>query len=100
MQPQIIVSGIPFDQFQETIKGIVKTEVEQIISHLPQPILTPELITRKETAQILGISLPTLNVWTKTGIIPAQRIGTRVRYQRINVYAALQDIQTLKYKRG
>lgn len=101
MQNEIILSGISFEQLQDSIKTIVQSEVQKIVSGLtPTPEPAPELITRKETALILGISLPTLNDWTKTGIIPAQRIGTRVRYQRTSVYASLKDIETLKYRRA
>jgi excisionase family DNA binding protein len=100
MQTEIILSGISFEQLQDSIRTTVKNEVERIIGFLPTPTTAPELITRKETAQILGISLPTLNSWTSTGIIPAQRIGTRVRYNRANVYASLKDIETLKYRRA
>jgi len=99
-QQQIIFSGISFEQLQESIRTTVRNEVEKIVSSLTQPEPAPELITRKETAQILGISLPTLNEWTKNGTLPAQRIGTRVRYQRANVYASLKDIETLKYRRA
>ena len=101
MQNEIILSGITFDELKESFRSIVQNEVQKIVSGLttaPEP--TPELITRKETAVILGISLPTLNEWTKTGVIPAQRIGTRVRYSRANVYASLKDIETLKYRRA
>jgi excisionase family DNA binding protein len=101
MPNEIILNGISFDQLKEEFKTIVQIEVQKIVSGLttaPEP--APELITRKETALILGISLPTLNDWTKTGIIPAQRIGTRVRYNRANVYASLKDIETLKYRRA
>jgi len=100
MQTEIILSGITFEQLQDSIRATVRNEVEKIVLGLTQPETAPEFITRKETAQILGISLPTLNDWTKTGIIPAQRIGTRVRYQRANVYASLKDIETLKYRRA
>jgi excisionase family DNA binding protein len=101
MQNEIILSGISFEQLQDSIKTIVQNEVQKIVSGLttaPEP--APELITRKETAKILGISLPTLNDWTKNGTIPAQRIGTRVRYNRANVYASLKNIETLKYRRA
>ncbi|MFZ4414516.1 MAG: helix-turn-helix domain-containing protein [Bacteroidales bacterium] len=97
---QIIFTGISFEQLQDSIRTTVKNEVERIIGFLPTPTTAPELITRKETAHILGISLPTLNEWTKTGILPAQRIGTRVRYNRATVYNSLKDVETLKYKRA
>jgi len=101
MQNEIILSGISFEQLQDSFRTIVQSEVQKIVSGLTtakEP--APELITRKETALILGISLPTLNEWTKNGTLPAQRIGTRVRYQRANVYASLKDVETLKYRRA
>ena len=100
MQNEIILSGISFEQLQDSIRTTVKNEVERIIGSLPTPTTAPELITRKETAEILGISLPTLNEWTKNGTLPAQRIGTRVRYNRATVYASLKDVETLKYRRA
>jgi excisionase family DNA binding protein len=101
MQNEIILSGITFDELKESFKSIVQSEVLKIFSGLaPAKEPTPEFITRKETAHILGISLPTLNEWTKNGTLPAQRIGTRVRYQRANVYASLKDVETLKYRRA
>lgn len=101
MQNEIILNGISFEQLQDSFRAIVQNEVQKIVSGLtttPEP--SPDLITRKATAEILGISLPTLNEWTKNGIIPAQRIGTRIRYNRANVYASLKDIETLKYRRA
>ncbi len=98
---QIILSGISFDQLQDSIKTIVQNEVQKIVSGLqPAAEPAPEFITRKETAQILGISLPTLNSWTSTGIIPAKRIGTRVRYARADVFNSLKQVETLKYRRA
>ncbi|MFZ4799592.1 MAG: helix-turn-helix domain-containing protein [Bacteroidia bacterium] len=101
MGHEIILSGISFEQLQDSFRTIVQDEVQKIVSGLttaPEP--APELITRKETAQILGISLPTLGIWTSTGVIPAQRIGTRIRYKRTDVYSSLKDIETIKYKRA
>lgn len=100
MQNEIILSGISFEQLQDSFRTIVQIEVQKIVSGLTAPEPSPELITRKETALILGISLPTLNEWTKTGILPAQRIGTRVRYNRATVYNSLKDVETLKYRRA
>jgi excisionase family DNA binding protein len=57
-------------------------------------------LTRKETAKLLCISLPTLNEWTKTGILKAHRIGNRVLYKEKEVIEALVEVQTLKNGRG
>ena len=57
-----------------------------------------ELITRKQTAKIIGISLPTLNEWSKRGVIPSYRIGTRVRYKKDEVMSCLTKVKTIKYR--
>jgi len=58
------------------------------------------LRTRKETAEILGISLPTLSTWTKSGVIKAFRIGNSVRYKAEDINNALNNIQSIKYLRN
>ena len=57
------------------------------------------ILTRAETAKILGITLSTLHEWTKNGVIQGTRIGTRVRYRQSDVENALKDIQHVKYSR-
>ncbi len=51
-----------------------------------------DLLTRKETADILKISLPTLWAWTNKGIIPAYRIGNKVRYKKADILTALHKM--------
>lgn len=101
MQTEILLNGISFEELQNTIQTIVSNEVQRAVELLTPPAdTTPELLTRKQTAQILGISLVTLNEWTKNGIIPAKRIGGSVRYEKQPVYDSLKDIKTLKYRRS
>ena len=45
--------------------------------------------TRKETAQILRISLPTLNQYTKKRILTGYRFGVRVLYKQSEIESAL-----------
>ena len=73
---------------EETSKNIQKTTSTD-----------PEFITRKETCQILGVSLPTLNSFTKQGIIIGYRISSRVRYKKSEILEAFTKISTLKYRR-
>ena len=101
MQNEFILNGISFEQLENSFRTIVQIEVQKIVSGLittPEP--APELFTRKETSKIYGISLVTLNEWTKKGIVPAQRIGTRIRYKKEDVYNSLKDVETLKYRRA
>jgi excisionase family DNA binding protein len=51
-----------------------------------------DLKSRKETARILNISLPTLHLFTKEGIIRAYRIGNRVLYKAEDIESALKVI--------
>lgn len=101
MMNEILLNGISFDQLQESIKTIVSAELKNAVSELTtKREIEPELITRKETAEILGVSLPTLHEWTKKGVLPAKRIGSRIRYERTAVFDALKSVEPLKYRRA
>lgn len=54
------------------------------------------LLSRKETAKKLCISLPTLHQWTKNGNIQAHRIGGRVLYKWSEIELALKAIEPPK----
>ena len=47
---------------------------------------------RKDAAKRLQVSLPTLDAWTKAGIINARRIGTRVYYTEKDINDALKKV--------
>ena len=49
------------------------------------------LLTREETAKLLSVSLVTLWDWTKKDIIPAYRIGNKVRYKKSEVLKSLNQ---------
>ena len=50
------------------------------------------LLTREETAKLLSVSLVTLWKWTKKDIVPAYRIGSKVRYKKKEVLEALKQM--------
>ena len=54
------------------------------------------LLTRKETAEMLGISFPTLRDYTKRGIIKGYTLGSCIRYKEHEVIEALQIIPNVK----
>jgi len=49
-----------------------------------------KLLTREETAEMLSISLVTLWEWTRKDLIPAYRIGSKVRYKKGEILNALE----------
>jgi excisionase family DNA binding protein len=48
------------------------------------------LLTRKEAADRLSITLPTLHNWSKSGILQAYYLGRRIYYKEDELMNALQ----------
>lgn len=94
----IILTTIP--ELQGLIEATVRKVFSEnlVISHKPQPEI--DYITRKDAAKILGVSLPTLNEWTKKGIITGYRISTRVRYNKDEILSSLNKVQAGKNGRN
>ena len=94
----IILTTIP------ELQGLIEATVRKVFSENPafsqKPHQETEYITRKETAKILGVSLPTLNEWTKKGIIQGYRISSRVRYKKDEILSSLNKVQAVKYGRN
>ena len=93
---QLLFTQLHLDELRTVISDVVKTELKNELQGLTPTAQPTDLLTRKETASILGISLPTLHEWTKDSKIPAYRIGTRIRYKRIEVEQSLNQIKGVK----
>lgn len=52
-----------------------------------------EVYTRKETAELLGVSETTLYLWNKQGVLMHNKIGNRVYYPKDVVFSKLQSTQ-------
>ena len=98
MSNSLVLHQTPIEELLVMIGNIVAEQLKSI----QQPPLQQSgktILTRKETAEMLGVSLPTLNEWTKTGVVKGTRISSRVRYRLADVEVALQDIKSVKYQR-
>jgi len=84
-----ILTNVSVSELTEIISDAIKSQLSQI----EQPEPEPEFITRKETAELLGISLPTLWTWTRNGKVPAYKIGSRVRFKKSEVLNSLNKIE-------
>lgn len=43
------------------------------------------LLNRKEVADLLRVSYPTIDSWNKNGILKPIKLGTRVRYLKADI---------------
>jgi excisionase family DNA binding protein len=69
-------------------------ELKSQIKELQQQPQADRLITRDETAKLLGVSLVTLHNWVKANILIAYRVGNKVRFKENEVLASLQQINS------
>lgn len=91
MEPTIILHGLTIDQLLSKIDSLIEKRVSEKLDQLTPP-KSNRFLTRKETALILQISLPTLNIWTKQEIIPSYRIQSKIYYKS-------DEIESLPAKR-
>lgn len=95
MQKQILqIENTNATEFKNDILESVQSCLTSFAKGLQNPD-TETLLTRQETAKMLSVSLVTLWNWTKNDIIPAYRIGNKVRYKKGDVLTALQKMNKL-----
>ncbi|MCT3699009.1 helix-turn-helix domain-containing protein [Elizabethkingia anophelis] len=86
-----------FIQFSQiTVEELGQFIEEKIVSAIKKHTITSKseekpLYTRKETAELLDISLTTLHNWNKAGILNAKKMGSRVYYSKEEVMALLKS---------
>ena len=86
MDTQLFVS-LTVPQAGELVKKWVREASHPIVEEK-----SPKFYSRKEAAQLLGITLPTLHRYTGLGILPARRIGNRVLYNADELERAISKI--------
>ncbi|MFV5699984.1 helix-turn-helix domain-containing protein [Flavobacterium sp. ZT3R17] len=67
------------------------SSVESLLLDIKHKETTPPeiLLSKKEVTELLGITLNTLDKYTKNGTIPAYGLGSRVMYKRSEVLQSL-----------
>lgn len=90
MEETFFISGLTPQEFKKMLIEALEQVIEPSKSAESRSI---ELLTRKETAKLLRISLPTLADWTKQGLIHAIPMGRRIFY-------SASEIQNVLEKKG
>jgi excisionase family DNA binding protein len=95
---QILLNELDVNELLEKIGQLIDSRILQVQkSSLKNP---PKFISRKEVAELLKISLPTLNEWTKLGWLLSYKMGNRVLYKQEEVERAICKVTAYKYKKG
>ncbi|MGN6296746.1 MAG: helix-turn-helix domain-containing protein [Ginsengibacter sp.] len=96
---QILLNGINLNELLEKIGQLIESKIGQSNNH-PKGQNQSKFISRKEAASLLQVSLPTLNDWTKEGLLNSYRIGTRVLYKPEEVEQSVTQRNFTKYRKG
>ena len=94
MAKEIYLNGLTTDQLSEMIRESVRDGLQQMSPTRPKT--ESKLLTRRETARRLRISLVTLTDWVNRGKICAHKIGGRVLFRESDVEASLNRIIPIK----
>lgn len=100
MKDNIAVITIGVDELKEIMSNMLDSKLTSLLA---QPLNSSQsedqLITRKELAERLYMSLPTVSELTKSGKITGYRIGRRILYKWQEVINNLQQANYTKYQR-
>jgi len=97
MPREIITTSYTDIEFRELLKSIVheavKEEIDRVLNR--ESALPPhkDLLTRKEVAIALGLSVVTIIARTNDGTLPSRRIGKKVFYKWADVQKALMTFE-------
>jgi excisionase family DNA binding protein len=80
---------IPPEFYQDLDARIKKAVAEAISGNSKQG----RFLTRKETCELLNISMPTLSRYISKKLIVAQRIGNRILIDESKLKQSLQDVK-------
>jgi hypothetical protein len=91
------------DQLTELVRGAVRSELANYTPPAPEGSTLPDLLTRRQTADVLQVSLTTLHDWAtdtddRPAVLVPRKINGRVRYQKADVLAALKQPRRFRHK--
>lgn len=97
MQTATIIHNLNADDLKNIISQAIS---EHLGKSTPAPLVDVGYHSRKETAKILHVSLPTLDKYTESGMIRGSRFGRRILYSLDDITTSLKQIQNVKFRRG
>jgi hypothetical protein len=77
---------------RDDLKELITEAVSKAFDEVNKDTFTDrDLMTRKQTAEFLNVSLVSLNIWSKKGIIQPYAIEGRVFFKKSEIESALKQ---------
>lgn len=95
--PAIIPVGVDYTQLIEDVRAVIRHE----LNHHTPPVsptgsitaLGDELLTLREAAQMLDVTVQTVHDWKRRGLLKYHKLGSRSYIKKADVLAALSGHQ-------
>ena len=75
----------------QELEDIVLNVLCKTLERLKEKETNDVYLTRRQTAEILKVSLPTLHTWSQKGLLKSHKINSRVRYIKSEVEKFIQE---------
>lgn len=98
---EVVLISIPVNDLQTLIIDSVNDCLKKANPKLLTDNLSeiPEMLTRREAAKLLSISLGTLDSWAKEGRVTKHRAGGVVRFRKDELLSNFKSLNGSKYQR-
>lgn len=93
---QVILSGVLYSQLLDDLRSMVRAEVRE--TQLSTPPVEPgqqQLLTVREAAELLQVSVQTIHSYKKSGLLAYKKLSGRTYLLRETILAALQSHQRM-----
>lgn len=96
---------INITQTQQIVMGFISPIIDEIVDRVSERVLAaskkePKFYTRKEAAEILHVTLPTLARITKDGLLISKRVGSRILYEADAIDEAVRKTGRIQISEG
>ena len=76
---------------EETLRRVVREEVEKALKVKPAELSQAERLTRRQAAKFLDISYQTMYNWTRSGIVKEHGAGKKKFYLRNELMEVIRN---------
>ncbi len=99
MTEKLIATNYDRDEIISMIKEAFNTELAEILNKQEKESDYDQLLSRKEVAELLKVSLVTVSKYQKQGRLIFYRIGWHVYFKKGDIMQALEDHMKYKHRR-